>query len=147
MRRYTKLGGLSCLNFTDATINLATQTTILAIVLASLAFRMKGNYKVHLITMAIGVVFGIVVASLGFTFAFDSASMQTFTNSTLNLAVFVSHGFLAIASFAFGIVVVALLLMDKSIAARSNLMAKIVAVLWILAYVIGVTFYLILHVI
>ena len=135
------------MNITDATINLATQTTILAIVLVSMTFRMRGNYKVHLITMAVGVVFGMVLASLGAIFAFDSASVQTFMNPTLNLAVFISHGFIAIASFASGIIVVALLLTQKAIAARSNLMAKIVTILWILAYAVGLSFYLILHVI
>ncbi len=112
-----------------------------------MAFRMKGNYKVHVITMAVALAFGLAVSSIGIVNFFDSSYMQNLTNPTLNLAAFASHAFLGIASFASGIALVALLLMDKAVAARSNLAAKVVAILWIVAYVVGVSVFVILRVI
>ena len=133
------------MNFTDALLNLATQTVIFAIALTSLAFRMKGNYKVHVVTMAVAVISGIVVASLGAAFIFTPSSMQNYTNPTLNLVTFVSHVFFGIASFVSGIILVALLLMDKAIAARTNLIAKATIALWVITYIVGISFLVILH--
>jgi cytochrome b subunit of formate dehydrogenase len=129
-------------------INLVIQTTITAIVLLSMAFRMKGNYLAHLITMIVAVVSGLVIFSLGFSLTLsDSSRRQTLWNPALNLATYISHGFLGLSSFASGIVLVAFLLRDRAIHERSNLIAKIVPILWVLAYAVGVLFFVILHVI
>jgi uncharacterized membrane protein YozB (DUF420 family) len=135
------------LNIVEAEINLAAQTTILAVVLVSLAFRLKGNYKVHVATMGVAVALGLVITSVGTLNFSDSAYMATLTNPTVNFASFVSHAFFGIVSFISGLALLALLLMDKAIADRSNLVARITAVLWVVAYVVGVVFFVVLHVI
>ena len=128
-------------------INLVVQTTITAIVLVSMAFRMKGNYLAHLITMIVAVVSGLVVFSLGFSLTLsDSSRRQTLMIPALNLATYISHAFLGLSSFAHGIVLVAFLFRDKAIHERSNLIAKIVPILWVLAYAVGILFFFILHV-
>jgi uncharacterized membrane protein YozB (DUF420 family) len=127
-------------------INFVIQTTITAIVLVSIAFRMKGNYLGHVITMAAAVVSGLVIFGLAASITIpDSSYQQTLMNPALNLATYISHAFLGLSSFASGIVLVAFLLRDRAIHERSNLIAKIVPILWVLAYVVGVLFFVILR--
>ena len=130
---------------TQFEINFMVQTSILAIVLVSMAFRMKGNYLVHLITMTVAVVSGLVIFGLASSLFSDSTYIQTLTNPTMNLASVVSHAFFGFASFVSGIVLVAFLLRDRAISGRSDLIAKITPILWVLAYVVGVLLFVILH--
>lgn len=126
-------------------INFALQTTILAVVLISMAFRMKGKYLVHLASMAAVVVLGFVVLGIASTLFTDSSYVQTLTNPSLNLATFASHAVLGLSSFVSGVVLVAFLIRDRAVPGRSNLIAKIVTTLWVLAYVVGILFLVILH--
>ncbi len=133
------------MNINDAAINLAVQTIILVIVLVSMRFRMKNKYNVHVITIAVAVILSLVIASFGSLNFLDSNYIQTVTNPTTNLVAWVSHEFFGIASQASGIILLALLLMDKAIAHRSDLIAKVTTVLWVVAYIAGITFFAILH--
>lgn len=135
------------MNLFEAEINLAVQTINLAIVFASLGFRMKGNYKAHVATMAVAVVLGLVITSVGTLGFSDSSYTQTLTNPTMNLTTFASHALFGIISFVSGITLLALLLIDKSIAPRSSLMAKATPILWLVAYVVGIVFLVILRLI
>ena len=133
------------MNINEALINLAVQTIILVIVLVSMRFRMKNKYNVHVITIAVAVILSIVIASFGSLNFLDSSYVQTITNPTTNLAAWVSHEFFGIASQVAGIILLALLLMDKAIAHRSDLIAKVTTVLWVIAYIAGIAFFAILH--
>ena len=126
-------------------INLVLQTTILAVVLVSMAFRIKGKFVGHLITMATAVVLGLTVAGIASPLFLDKSYTQTLMNPTLNLASFVTHAFFGIASFASGFALIAFLLRDRAVPGSSNLIAKIVTFLWILAYIVGLSLLLILH--
>lgn len=128
-------------------INFILQTVILAIVLLSMVFRMKGKYLFHLITMVVAVISGLVVFVLASSLFSDSIYLETLMNPILNMASFVSHAFLGFASFASGIILVVILFKDRAIPGYSNTIAKIVTTLWILAYTVGALFFLILHVI
>jgi hypothetical protein len=128
-------------------MNFLIQTTITAVVLVSMAFRMKGKYLAHLITMIAAVVSGWTVFGLASSLFADSAYIQTLTNPTLNLATLVSHAFLGLSSFISGMILIALLLWNRALPGRSNRVAKIVTILWVLAYAVGAMFYVILHVI
>jgi hypothetical protein len=128
-------------------MNFLIQTTITAVVLVSMAFRMKGKYLGHLITMIAAVVSGWTVFGLASSLFADSAYIQTLTNPTLNLATLVSHAFLGLSSFISGMILIALLLWNRALPGRSNRVAKIVTILWVLAYAVGAMFYVILHVI
>jgi hypothetical protein len=127
-------------------MNFLFQTTITAAVLVSMAFRMKGKYLVHLITMIAAVVSGWTVFGLAFSLFADSASIQTLTNPTFNLASLISHAFLGLSSFISGMILIALLLWNRALPGRSNLVAKTVTILWVLAYAVGAVFYVILHI-
>jgi hypothetical protein len=127
-------------------INFVIQTTITAIVLVSMVLRMKGNYLGHVITMAAAVVSGLVIFGLAASITIpDSSYQQTLMNPALNLATYISHAFLGLSSFASGIVLVAFLLRDRAISEHSNLIAKIVPILWVLAYAVGILFFVILR--
>lgn len=128
-------------------MNFLIQTTITAVVLVSIAFRMKGKYLAHLITMIAAVVSGWTVFGLASSLFADSAYIQTLTNPTLNLATLVSHAFLGLLSFISGMILIALLIWNRALPGRSNMVAKIVTILWVLAYAVGAMFYVILHVI
>jgi uncharacterized membrane protein YozB (DUF420 family) len=113
-----------------------------------MAFRMKGNFKVHAGTMTFAVVFGLIFGTAGATMSFlDSSYVKTLMSPSTNLVTSISHMTLGIATFASGVILVALLLSDKAIPGRSNLMAKITTILWAIAYVVGVLFFTVLHVI
>ncbi len=129
-----------------ALVNLSVQSIILAVVLVSMWFRMKSNYKVHAGTMTFAVVFGVIFGTIGATMSFsDSSYVKTIVSSTSKLATFVTHMSVGIVTFGTGIALVAFLLTDKVIPGRSNLMAKIVPILWVVSYAIGVVFFVVLH--
>jgi hypothetical protein len=128
-------------------INFILQTIILAIVLLSMVFRMKGKYLFHLITMVVAVISGLVVFVLASSLFSDSSYMETLMNPTLNMFSFISHAFLGFASFASGIILVVILFRDGVIPGHSSIIAKVTAILWILAYIVGALFFVILHVI
>ncbi len=133
------------MNINEALINLAVQTIILVIVLVSMRYRMKNKYNVHVITIAVAVILSIVIASFGSLNFLDSNYVKTITNPTTNLFAWVTHEFFGLASQVSGIILLALLLMDKAIAHRSDLIAKATTILWVLAYVAGIAFFAVLH--
>ena len=130
-----------------ALVNLSIQAIILAIILLSTAFRMKGNFKLHAGVMTFGVAFGLVFGTIGAAMTFsESGYLNSIMSPTLSLATFVSHISVGLVTFASGVILVALLLMDKAIPGRSNLISKIVPVLWAVTFAVGFLFYLVLHV-
>jgi len=128
-------------------VNLSIQAIILAIILVSTAFRMKGNFKMHAGVMTFGVAFGLVFGSIGAAMTFsENGYLNSIMGPTLSLATFVSHISIGLMTFASGVILVALLLMDKAIPGRSNLVSKIVPALWAISFTVGFLFYLVLHV-
>jgi len=108
-------------------------------------FRIKGNFVVHLATAATAVVLGFTVAGIASPLFFDKSYTQTLMNPPLNLAAFITHASFGIALFTSGIVLIAFLLKDRAVPGRSNQIAKIVSILWILAYIVGISLLLILY--
>jgi len=128
--------------------NLALQTTILAVVLVSFAFRMKGNFKVHLVTIMSPSVLGVILATSAFGLSIgDTAYMNSLTSPTAHLATFASHALLGSVAIAFGLVTSALLLTDRAITTRSNLVAKITTTMWVINFAVGIWFFVLLHVV
>jgi len=97
--------------------------------------------------MAVAVVSGLLIFLRPSPLFRDSNYMQTLMNPTMNLAAFVSHEFFGIAAFVSEVVLVAFLLRDKAILGRSDLIAKIMTILFVLAYVLGALLFVILHII
>ena len=97
--------------------------------------------------MVLAVISGLVVFVLASSLFSDSSYIETLMNPTLNMASFILHAFLGFASFASGIILVVILFRDRAIPGHSNTIAKIVTILWILAYIVGAFFFVILHII
>jgi hypothetical protein len=82
-------------------INFLIQTTLTAVVLLSMAFRIRGNYLVHVVTMTAVVILGFVVLGVASPLFSDSSYVETLMNPTMNLATFVSHAFFGLACRVF----------------------------------------------
>lgn len=109
---------------------------------------MKGNYKMHVGLMGFAVIFGMVFGTAGALYAFsDSNYVNSIMNSSMNLASFVSHALFGVLAFASGIILVVRLLLDKVVPGKSSLIAKIATILWVIAYIVGVVFFIIINVI
>ena len=123
-----------------AEINLVMQTFWTSLVLVSMWFRKKGNYRVH------GIIMIIVVGATLISFSSvllmtppSSGSMQIYFSSPLKMAEFISHAILSIPAIFFGVWLVALWRPNSaSFPAKSRRIAQITAILWVLSYVAGV---------
>jgi uncharacterized membrane protein YozB (DUF420 family) len=69
----------------------------------------------------------------------SGGSMQAYFSSPLNSAQFISHAFLSIPAIIFGVWLVALWHPHSiTFAAKSEKIAQITAILWVLSYAAGV---------
>ena len=122
-----------------AEINLFTQTFWTALILVSVWYRKKGNYLVHGIIML--VVVGATLISFSMVLLMTpptGGSMEVYFSSPLKIAEFVSYAFLSIPAIFFGVWLVALWRpRSTSSAAKSERIAQITAILWVLSYVRG----------
>ena len=122
-----------------AEINLVMQTIWTSLVVVSLGFRRKGNYFVHWLIMT--VVIAITLVSFSTVLIMsppNGSSMQTYFSSILNSAQFISHAILSIPAIIFGVWLVALWRpRSTTFAAKSNKIAPITAILWVLSYAAG----------
>ena len=123
-----------------AEINLFMQTFWTALILLSMWFRRRGNYLVHGIIMTVVVVATLVSFSMVLLMTPPSSgSMGVYFSSLLKVAEFVSHAILSIPAIFFGVWFVALWRpKSSSFAAKSERIAQITAILWVLSYVAGV---------
>jgi uncharacterized membrane protein YozB (DUF420 family) len=123
-----------------AEINLVMQTFWTALVVVSMWFRRKGNYLVHGIIMA--VVVGVTLFSFSLVMFMSppsGGSIQAYFSSPLNSAQFISHAFLSIPAIIFGVWLIALWRPHStSFASKSEKIAQITAIFWILSYAAGV---------
>ena len=122
-----------------AEINLFIQTFWTALILVSVWYRKKGNYLVHGIIML--VVVGATLISFSMVLLMTpptGGSMEVYFSSPLKIAEFVSYVFLSIPAIFFGVWLVALWRpRSTSSAAKSERIAQITAILWVLSYVRG----------
>jgi hypothetical protein len=129
-----------------AQINLIMQTVWTAMVLASLWFRMKGNYFAHEITMlvvisawAIGLVAVMFMNPL-------SSSTEIFSNTPLRLVMNALHGIFSVPALVFGVWLVVLWRpYSESFAARSRRIAQVIPFFWVASYIVGVLDFIVLH--
>jgi uncharacterized membrane protein YozB (DUF420 family) len=131
------------LNFQD--INLLIQTTLLAVVLVSMWFRVKGNYLVHGATM-IGAVAAQLIGLIVVLATTPSSAMEPITSVPLNMSMFAVHAFFGAASVGAGVVLVALWRpKSTTFPAKSKRIAQLTAILWVSTFVIGIVLGLTLH--
>ncbi len=95
-------------------INLVLQTTITAIVLISMAFRVKEKYVPHLATAAAAMIAAFVVIAIAVPGMGDPAYMATLTSPASHMIVFGMHMFLGLTGIVSSVVLVALLAFNWS---------------------------------
>jgi uncharacterized membrane protein YozB (DUF420 family) len=130
-----------------AEFNLIMQTFWTALVVASMWFRLKGNYFLHEITMlivmtawAIGFVAVLSMDPLG------SGSSEILANTPLRLVMNSLHAIFSIPALVFGVWLVALWRPEStSFAGKSKRIAQLTTAFWIPSYVVGVLDFLVLH--
>jgi hypothetical protein len=129
-----------------AEINLIMQTIWTALVLASMWFRMKGNYFAQEITMLIVIcawAVGLIAVLLMGPF---STSTDIFSSTPLRLVMNSLHAIFSIPALFFGVWLVALWRPEStSFAAKSKRIAQLIIVFWLPSYIVGVLDFLVLH--
>ena len=129
-----------------AEINFLIQTTIFAVFLLSMAFRLKGNYLAHGITLIVAVASGLGVALFASPLFFDSSYTQTLTSPSLNLAVFGTHAFFGISTFISALWLAALWRPHSTdFPAKSKRIAQITTILWVTVYAVGALLFVTLN--
>lgn len=117
----------------------------LAIVLLSMAFRMKGKYLVHEITM-IAMIGFTIFGAVANTVTATSSSLNALVNPLLHLVVVAPHMILAIATLVFGVWLVALWRPHSTtFAAKSKRQAQLTTILWVVTFLVGVLVFVVLH--
>jgi hypothetical protein len=125
---------------------LSFQTVFLALLFVSMAFRMKGNYLVHGIIVIVAVAVGWIAVVMTVPEFMNSSYTQTFTGSTSSFALVGLHVFLGFSTLIAGTWLVALWRpRSTDFTAKTNRLWQAIVVLWVLAYVVGVTVFLTLH--
>jgi hypothetical protein len=121
---------------------LALQTVLLVPFLVSMVFRMKGNYLVHGIIMIVLVAAGWFATIVSLPNFMDNSFMEPYMSTSSTLAVAGSHMFFGVATYFFGTWLVALWRpRSTDFAAKSKRIWQTTAILWILAYVVGLLLY------
>jgi len=124
----------------------AVQAVVLVVVLVSMAFRMKGNYLVHGITMIVAVVVELLGTFANIPSLMDSSITQAYTSPSWHLAVVAPHMVLAISTLVFGVWLVALWRPHSTtFAVKSKRIAQLTTVLWVVTFLLGVLVFVTLH--
>jgi uncharacterized membrane protein YozB (DUF420 family) len=133
---------------TLAETSLIIQSVIFVLFLVSMAFRMKGKYPVHVVTLLAAII------SMLFFFAwwvceiapiFDNY-LPTVLSPPLHLVNWLAHEFLGISTLVTGLWVVSLWRLGSSeFENESKKIWRLTTILWILAYVVGLLLFVTLN--
>jgi uncharacterized membrane protein YozB (DUF420 family) len=140
-----------CLGVCDLTlaeISLIIQSVIFVLFLVSMAFRMKSKYFLHGVTLLVAIIsmlsfFAWWVYEIVPTF---DSYLPTVLSPSLNFVNWITHEFLGILTLVLGVWVVLLWRLDSTkFETKSKRVWRLTAILWILAYVVGLLLFIILN--
>ena len=133
---------------TLAETSLIIQSVIFVLFLVSIAFRMKGKYLVHVVTLLVAVI-----SMLSF-FAwwiyeiapsFDSY-LPTVLSPPLHLVNWLAHEFLGISTLVLGVWTVSFWRLGSTqFEVKSKRIWRLTWIFWILAYVVGLLLFVVLN--
>jgi uncharacterized membrane protein YozB (DUF420 family) len=133
---------------TLAEISIIIQSVIFVLFLLSMAFRMKGKYLVHVITLLVAIISMLsFFAWWMFEIAptFDSY-LPTVLSPPLHLVNWLAHEFLGISTLVLGVWIVSLWrLCSTEFEAKSKRIWRLTSILWVLAYVMGLLLFVTLN--
>ncbi len=122
------------------------QTVFLILLFVSMAFRMRGNYLVHGITLIVPVAILWVVELSNLPSFIEGSYMRPFMNPFSTLVLFSVHAFLGFAVLFSGTWLVALWRpRSTDFAAKSKRVWPLTVILWVLAYAVGVLLFVALR--
>ena len=133
-------------------LNLLMQSLILILFLTSLVFKFKAKFSIHGTLMLVTVIFAIadfLLLSPGIMSEKSSSILNyinQFFNSPITLAPFVLHVSLTVLAVLLGVWVVGTWRFRSNLyCAPKKKIMRLIAVLWILGYIVGILFYLIIY--
>ena len=143
---YSLLCGECCLTLAET--SLIIQSVIFVLFLVSMAFRMKGKYLVHVVTLLVAVI-----SMLSF-FAwwiyeiapsFDSY-LPTVLSPPLHSVNWLAHEFLGISTLVLGVWTVSFWRLGSTqFEAKSKRIWRLTWISWVLAYVVGLLLFAVLN--
>lgn len=133
-------------------LNLLIQSLILILFLISLVFKFKGKFSIHGTLMLITVVSAIAVFLLVSPSIMSENSssvtdyLQQFFDSPLNFVLFAVHVSSTILSVLLGLWVVgSWRFRSELFCAPKKKIMRLISILWILGYIVGILFYLVIN--
>jgi uncharacterized membrane protein YozB (DUF420 family) len=143
---YSLICGACCLTLAET--SLIIQSVIFVLFLVSMAFRMKGKYLVHVVTLLVAII-----SMLSF-FAwwiyeiapsFDSY-LPTVLSPPLHLVNWLAHEFLGISTLVLGVWTVSFWRLGSTqFEVKSKRIWRLTWIFWVLAYVVGLLLFVVLN--
>jgi uncharacterized membrane protein YozB (DUF420 family) len=133
---------------TLAETSMIIQSVIFVLFLVSMVFRIKGKYLVHVVTLLVAIIsmlsfFAWWVFEIAPTF---DSYLPTVLNPPLHLVNWLAHEFLGISTLVLGVWTVSLWRLGSTeFEAKSKTIWRLTAILWVLAYVVGLLLFLALN--
>jgi uncharacterized membrane protein YozB (DUF420 family) len=133
---------------TLAETSLIVQSVIIVLFLVSMAFRMKGKYRVHVVTLLVAIIsmvsfFAWWIAEIAPTF---DSYLPTVLSPPLHLVNWLAHEFLGIATLVLGVWTVSFWRLGSTeFEAKSKRIWRLTWVFWVLTYVVGLLLFVTLN--
>jgi len=133
---------------TLAETSLMIQSVIFVLFLVSIAFRMKGKYLVHVITLLVAIIsmlsfFAWWIYEIAPTF---DSYLPTVLSPPLHLVNWLAHEFLGISTLVLGVWTVSFWRVGSTeFEAKSKRIWRFTWIFWILAYVVGLLLFIVLN--
>jgi uncharacterized membrane protein YozB (DUF420 family) len=128
--------------------SMVIQSFIFVLFLVSVAFRMKGKYLAHVVTLLVAVIsmlsfFAWWVFEIAPTF---DSYLPTVLSPPLHLANWLAHEFLGISTLVLGVWIVSLWRLGyNKFRVKSKRIWLLTSILWVLAYVVGLLLFVTLN--
>ena len=143
---YSLLCGECCLTLAET--SLIIQSVIFVLFLASMAFRMKDKYLIHVVTLSVAIIgmlsfFAWWIYEIAPTF---DSYLPTVLSPPSHLVNWLAHEFLGISTLVLGIWTISLWRLGSTeFGVRSKRIWRLTTFLWILAYVVGILLFVTLN--
>jgi uncharacterized membrane protein YozB (DUF420 family) len=143
---YSVICGACCLTLAET--SLIIQSVIFVLFLVSMAFRMKGKYLIHVVTLLVAVI-GMLSFFAWWIYeiapSFDSY-LPTVLSPPLHLVNWLTHEFLGISTLVLGVLTVSFWRLGSTqFEVKSNRIWRLTWIFWILAYVVGLLLFVVLN--
>jgi uncharacterized membrane protein YozB (DUF420 family) len=128
--------------------SMVIQSVIFVLFLVSMVFRIKGKYRVHVLTLLVAIIsmlsfFAWWIYEIAPTF---DSYLPTVLSPPLHLINWLAHEFLGISTLVLGVWIVSLWrLGSNKFEVKSKRIWRLTMILWVLAYVVGLLLFVTLN--